>query len=316
MSIRSLNIPVIDFVSKRKYAMIFSAILLIVSIASIGFQGLKFGIDFTGGTLIEVGYDKTADLEDIRSKLESANYSGTNVQYFGSDTEVLIQLEPQAVTSAKLSSSIIRMLGEDVDVRRVEFVGPKVGEELTNDGGLAMLYALIGILIYVAFRFEYRFALGSIAALVHDVIITLGVFSLLQIEFDLTVLAAILAVIGYSLNDTIVVFDRIRENFLATRHIEPKPIINEALNQTLARTLMTSFTTLIVLLALFYLGGEVIHSFAGALLIGVIIGTYSSIYVASSMILALGISKEDMLPWRKNKKRLMLGHKLISSIFY
>ena len=304
MSIRSLNIPVIDFVSKRKYAMIFSAILLIVSIASIGFQGLKFGIDFTGGTLIEVGYDKTADLEDIRSKLESANYSGTNVQYFGSDTEVLIQLEPQAVTSAKLSSSIIRMLGEDVDVRRVEFVGPKVGEELTNDGGLAMLYALIGILIYVAFRFEYRFALGSIAALVHDVIITLGVFSLLQIEFDLTVLAAILAVFGYSLNDTIVVFDRIRENFLATRHIEPKPIINEALNQTLARTLMTSFTTLIVLLALFYLGGEVIHSFAGALLIGVIIGTYSSIYVASSMILALGISKEDMLPSEKEQKEI------------
>ena len=304
MSIRSLNIPVIDFVSKRKYAMIFSAILLIVSIASIGFQGLKFGIDFTGGTLIEVGYDKTADLEDIRSKLESANYSGTNVQYFGSDTEVLIQLEPQAVTSAKLSSSIIRMLGEDVDVRRVEFVGPKVGEELTNDGGLAMLYALIGILIYVAFRFEYRFALGSIAALVHDVIITLGVFSLLQIEFDLTVLAAILAVIGYSLNDTIVVFDRIRENFLATRHIEPKPIINEALNQTLSRTLMTSFTTLIVLLALFYLGGEVIHSFAGALLIGVIIGTYSSIYVASSMILALGITKEDMLPSEKEQKEI------------
>jgi preprotein translocase subunit SecF len=304
MSIRALNIPVIDFVSKRKYAMIFSAILLIVSIASIGFQGLKFGIDFTGGTLIELGYDKTADLEDIRSKLESANYSGTNVQYFGSDTEVLIQLEPQAVTSAKLSSSIIRMLGEDVDVRRVEFVGPKVGEELTNDGGLAMLYALIGILIYVAFRFEYRFALGSIAALVHDVIITLGVFSLLQIEFDLTVLAAILAVIGYSLNDTIVVFDRIRENFLATRHIEPKPIINEALNQTLSRTLMTSFTTLIVLLALFYLGGEVIHSFAGALLIGVIIGTYSSIYVASSMILALGISKEDMLPSEKEQKEI------------
>ena len=285
MSIRALNIPVIDFVSKRKYAMIFSAILLIVSIASIGFQGLKFGIDFTGGTLIELGYDKTADLEDIRSKLESANYSGTNVQYFGSDTEVLIQLEPQAVTSAKLSSSIIRMLGEDVDVRRVEFVGPKVGEELTNDGGLAMLYALIGILIYVAFRFEYRFALGSIAALVHDVIITLGVFSLLQIEFDLTVLAAILAVIGYSLNDTIVVFDRIRENFLATRHIEPKPIINEALNQTLSRTLMTSFTTLIVLLALFYLGGEVIHSFAGALLIGVIIGTYSSIFIAVPTLL-------------------------------
>ena len=254
--------------------------------------------------MIELGYEKTADLEDIRSKLTSANYKGTNVQYFGSDTEVLIQLEPQAASSAQLSSSIIRMLGDGLDVRRVEFVGPKVGEELTNDGGLAMLYALIGILIYVAFRFEYRFALGSIAALVHDVIITIGIFSLLQIEFDLTVLAAILAVIGYSLNDTIVVFDRIRENFLSTRHIEPGPIVNDALNQTLSRTLMTSLTTLIVLLALFYLGGEVIHSFAGALIIGVVIGTYSSIYVASSMILALGISKEDMLPSEKEKKEI------------
>jgi preprotein translocase subunit SecF len=304
MSLKSLNIPIINFVGNRKYALIFSTILLVVSIASIGFQGLKFGIDFTGGTLIELGYEKTADLEDIRSKLTSANYSGANVQYFGSDTEVLIQLEPQATTSAQLSSSIIRMLGDGIDVRRVEFVGPKVGEELTNDGGLAMLYALIGILIYVAFRFEYRFALGSIAALVHDVIITIGIFSLLQIEFDLTVLAAILAVIGYSLNDTIVVFDRIRENFLSTRHIEPGPIVNDALNQTLSRTLMTSLTTLIVLLALFYLGGEVIHSFAGALIIGVVIGTYSSIYVASSMILALGISKEDILPSEKEKKEI------------
>ena len=304
MSLRSLNIPVIDFVGKRKYAMVFSAVLLILSIASISFQGLKFGIDFTGGTLIELGYEKTADLEDIRLKLSEGDFKGTNVQYFGSDTEVLIQLEPQEVSSAKLSSSIIRMLGDGIDVRRVEFVGPKVGEELTNDGGLAMLYALIGILIYVAFRFEYRFALGSIAALVHDVIITLGIFSILQIEFDLTVLAAILAVIGYSLNDTIVVFDRIRENFLSSRQVEAEPIINEALNQTLSRTLMTSLTTLLVLLALFYLGGEVIHSFAGALLIGVIIGTYSSIYVASSMILALGISKEDMLPSEKEKKEI------------
>ena len=304
MSLKSLNIPVIDFVGKRKYAMIFSAILLIASIASIGFQGLKFGIDFTGGTLIELGYEKTADLEGIRSKLASADFKGTNVQYFGSDTEVLIQLEPQAASSAQISSSIIRMLGDGIDVRRVEFVGPKVGEELTNDGGLAMLYALIGILIYVAFRFEYRFALGSIAALIHDVIITLGVFSLLQIEFDLTVLAAILAVIGYSLNDTIVVFDRIRENFLATRLLEPEPIINEALNQTLSRTLMTSLTTLLVLFALFYLGGEVIHSFAGALLIGVVIGTYSSIYVASTTILAMGISKEDLLPSEKEKKEI------------
>jgi len=284
--------------------MVFSALLLVVSIISLGLQGLKLGIDFTGGTLIEVGYQQTADLEDIRTKLASANYTGTNVQYFGSDTEILIQLEPQATSSAKLSSSIIQMLGDGIDLRRVEFVGPKVGEELTNDGGLALLYALIGILIYVAFRFEYRFALGSIAALIHDVIITLGVFSILQIEFDLTVLAAILAVIGYSLNDTIVVFDRIRENFLSTRHTEPLPIVNDALNQTLARTLMTSLTTLLVLLALFYLGGEVIHSFAGALIIGVIIGTYSSIFVASSMILTLGISKEDMLPSEKEKKEI------------
>lgn len=284
--------------------MVFSALLLIVSIISLGLQGLKLGIDFTGGTLIEVGYQQTADLEDIRTKLASANYAGTNVQHFGSDTEVLIQLEPQATSSAKLSSSIIQMLGDGIDVRRVEFVGPKVGEELTNDGGLALLYALIGILIYVAFRFEYRFALGSITALVHDVIITLGVFSILQIAFDLTVLAAILAVIGYSLNDTIVVFDRIRENFLSTRHIEPMPIVNDALNQTLARTLMTSLTTLLVLLALFYLGGEVMHSFAGALIIGVIIGTYSSIFVASTMILALGISKEDILPSEKEKKEI------------
>ena len=304
MSLRSFKLPTIDFVNKRKYAMVFSGLLLIMSIISLGLQGLKLGIDFTGGTLIEVGYQQTADLKDIRTKLASANYMGTNVQYFGSDTEVLIQLEPQAISSAKLSSSIIQMLGEGIDVRRVEFVGPKVGEELTNDGGLALLYALIGILIYVAFRFEYRFALGSITALIHDVIITLGVFSILQIEFDLTVLAAILAVIGYSLNDTIVVFDRIRENFLSTRHIEPVPIVNDALNQTLARTLMTSLTTLLVLLALFYLGGEVIHSFAGALIIGVVIGTYSSIFVASSMILALGISKEDMLPSEKEKKEI------------
>jgi len=304
MSLRTFKLPTIDFINKRKYAMIFSALLLIVSIISLGLQGLKLGIDFTGGTLIEVGYQKTAELEDIRTKLASASYTGTNVQYFGSDTEVLIQLEPQAISSAKLSSSIIQLLGDGIDVRRVEFVGPKVGEELTNDGGLALLYALIGILIYVAFRFEYRFALGSITALVHDVIITLGVFSILQIAFDLTVLAAILAVIGYSLNDTIVVFDRIRENFLSTRHIEPLPIVNDALNQTLARTLMTSLTTLLVLLALFYLGGEVIHSFAGALIIGVVIGTYSSIFVASSMILALGISKEDMLPSEKEKKAI------------
>ena len=301
---KALNIPTIDFVGKRTYAIIFSVALITISIFSLATQGLKFGIDFTGGTLIEVGYEQPVDLSEVRNTLDEAQFKGANVQHFGSTNEILIRLKPQAVSSAKLSSKIIHLLGDDIDIRRVEFVGPKVGEELTNDGGLAMLYALIGILIYVAFRFEYRFALGSISALIHDVIITLGVFSLLQIEFDLTVLAAILAVIGYSLNDTIVVFDRIRENFLSTRHTDPKKIINGALNQTLSRTIMTSVTTLLVLFALFFLGGEIIHSFALALLIGVVIGTYSSIYVASSMILALGISKEDLLPSEKEEKEI------------
>lgn len=301
---KALNVPTIDFVGKRTYAIVVSLMLMAVSIFSLSTQGLKLGIDFTGGTLIEVGYQEPVDLSVVRNTLNEAKFRSANVQYFGSTKEILIRLEPQEVSSAKLSSKIIQLLGDDVDIRRVEFVGPKVGEELTNDGGLAMLYALIGILIYVAIRFEYRFALGSISALIHDVIITLGVFSLLQIEFDLTVLAAILAVIGYSLNDTIVVFDRIRENFLSTRHVDPAKIINGALNQTLSRTIMTSLTTLLVLMALFFLGGEIIHSFALALLIGVVIGTYSSIYVASSMILALGISKEDLLPSEKEEKEM------------
>lgn len=301
---KTLKIPQIDFIGKRIYALVFSLVLIIVSIASLAINGLKLGIDFTGGTLIEVGYQQAVDLNQVRNTLNDAKFKSANVQYFGSTNEILIRLEPQNISSAKLSSKIIHLLGDGVDIRRVEFVGPKVGEELTNDGGLAMLYALIGILIYVAFRFEYRFALGSISALIHDVIITLGVFSMLQIEFDLTVLAAILAVIGYSLNDTIVVFDRIRENFLATRKTPPAEVVNGALNQTLLRTMMTSATTLLVLLALFFLGGEIIHSFALALLIGVIIGTYSSIYVASSMILILGISKQDLLPSEKETKAI------------
>ena len=304
MSLKALNIPTIDFVGKRMYAVILSTVLIALSVFSLSTNGLKLGIDFTGGTLIEVGYQQSVDLSEIRKTLTESGFNGANVQYFGSTNEILIRLEPQTISSAKLSTKIIRLLGDDVDIRRVEFVGPKVGEELTNDGGLAMLYALIGILIYVAFRFEYRFALGSISALIHDVIITLGFFSLFEFEFDLTVLAAILAVIGYSLNDTIVVFDRIRENFLSTRHVDPAKIVNGALNQTLSRTIMTSLTTLLVLLALFFLGGEIIHSFAMALLVGVLIGTYSSIYVASSVILVMGITKEDMLPSEKEKQEV------------
>lgn len=298
------NLPIIDFVGKRFYAIIFSATLIIVAIFSLTTQSLKLGIDFTGGTLIEVGYDKTVNLDKVRKMLQNSEFKNADVQYFGSSKEILIRLEPQAISSAKLSSKVIGLLGDNADIRRVEFVGPKVGEELTNDGGLAMLYALIGILIYVALRFEYRFALGSITALVHDVIITLGIFSVLQIQFDLTVLAALLAVIGYSLNDTIVVFDRIRENFLNSRSTDTEEIINGALNQTLSRTIMTSITTLLVLLALFFLGGEIIHGFAIALIIGVLVGTYSSIYVASSMILSLGINKSDLLPSEKEKKAI------------
>ena len=304
MSLKALNVPSIDFVGKGTYAIIFSAMLVVLSIFTLTTNGLKLGIDFTGGTLIEVGYKQGVDLSEVRATMAEAGFNRANIQYFGSTNEILIRLEPQSLSSAKLSTKIIQLLGSDVDIRRVEFVGPKVGEELTNDGGLAMLYALIGILIYVAFRFEYRFALGSISALIHDVIITLGFFSLFEFEFDLTVWAAVLAVIGYSLNDTIVVFDRIRENFLSTRHVDPATIINGALNQTLSRTIMTSLTTLLVLIALFFLGGETIHSFALALLIGVLIGTYSSIYVASSMILAMGITKEDMLPSEKEKQEI------------
>lgn len=301
---KKLKITTIDFVGKRKIAITFSALLILASIISLGFNGLKLGIDFTGGTLLEMQSSSNIDLPTVREKLTANNFSDFNVQHFGSLKEVLLRLKVQKVSSAVLSSEIMQILGEDFSMRRIEFVGPKVGEELTNSGGLALLYALIGILIYVALRFEYRFALGSIAALIHDVIITLGVFSITQVQFDLTVLAAILAVIGYSLNDTIVVFDRIRENFLNTRETENTKVVNNAINQTLSRTITTSFTTILVLVALFVLGGEVIHFFALALIIGVFVGTYSSIYVASSLTLLMGISKQDLLPSEKEKQEV------------
>ncbi|MCW8827877.1 MAG: protein translocase subunit SecF [Gammaproteobacteria bacterium] len=293
----------INFLGLRKPAMALSLLMIVIAIGSIAVRGFNFGIDFTGGTIIEVGYPQSAELEQIRGVLEEQGYSDAVVQHFGAATEVMIRIAPrEGVTSAELSDRLFALLKADesaVELRRVEFVGPQVGEELTNDGGLAMIYALIGILIYVALRFEYRFAVGSVAALVHDVIITLGVFSLLQLDFDLTVLAAVLAVIGYSLNDTIVVFDRIRENFRKMRKGSSEEVVNASLNQTLSRTLMTSFTTLLVLFALFFFGGEVIHGFATALLIGILVGTYSSIYVASATALALGVSKEDLMPVEK-----------------
>ena len=284
----------------RKPAIALSAALILISIVSLASLKLNVGIDFTGGSVIEVGYQQAVELQPIRNALETSGFGDAIVQHFGSAKEVLIRLVPKVdQDKAELSSQIIGVLNEisesRIDVRRVDFVGPQVGEELTEDGGLAVLYALIAILIYVSVRFEYRFSLGAVAALIHDVLITLGVFSLLQLDFNLSVIAAILAVIGYSLNDTIVVFDRVRENFRKIRKKTSVEITNISINQTISRTLMTSMTTLFVLLSLFFLGGEVIHSFALALIIGVLIGTYSSIYVATTSALALGITRSDLL---------------------
>ena len=293
-----------NFMSKRTIAVVFSAVLILASIGSLATRGLNFGLDFTGGTLIELGYSHAIDLGKVRSTLETTGFPEAVVQHFGTAQDIMVRIAPREnISNVEISSQVMAALRGaeegDVDMRRVEFVGPQVGDELAEDGGLAMIYALICILVYVGLRFEYRFAIGAVAALVHDVLITLGFFSLLQLEFDLTVLAAILAVIGYSLNDTIVVFDRILENFRKIRKGTSVDVVNASLNQTLARTLMTSITTLLVLIALFIFGGELIHSFATALIFGVIIGTYSSIYVASSTALSLGISKADLMPVQK-----------------
>ncbi|MER2491102.1 protein translocase subunit SecF [Catenovulum sediminis] len=291
----------VNFMSQAKLAIGLSLILFLGSIASLAVNGLKFGLDFTGGTLIEVGYEKAADLSEIRQKLDASGFGDAVVQHFGTSSDVLIRLAPRDTVKAEtLSNHVLEAISTtdsgEAQMRRIEFVGPSVGEELKEQGGLAMLVALICILIYVAFRFEWRFALGSVLALTHDVVITIGFFSVLGIEFDLTVLAAVLAVIGYSLNDTIVVFDRIRENFRKLRIDNVAEIINISLTQTLSRTTITSLTTVLVLLALFFKGGALIHGFATALLFGVAIGTYSSIFVASVAALKLGISREDMIP--------------------
>ena len=262
---------------------------------------LNFGLDFTGGPLIEVGFQDAADLEQLREVMIAKGFDDAKIQFYGSSRDVVIRLGlREDVKAEMLGNQILEILqeasGQKVDMRRIEFVGASVGDDLAEQGGLAMLTALICILVFVAFRFEWRFAVGSVVALFHDVLLTIGLFSLLQIEFDLTVLAAILAVIGYSLNDTIVVSDRIRENFRKVRNSEAEEIINLSLSQTLSRTFITSITTLLVLAALFFKGGALIHGFATALLFGVFVGTYSSIYVASAVALALGISKEDLIP--------------------
>jgi preprotein translocase subunit SecF len=294
----------INFMGQRRLALALSALLIIGSIVLLATRGLNFGIDFTGGTVIEVGYPESVALEQVRDSLEAGGYGRAIVQYFGTSKDVLIRLAPrEGENTADLADEVFRVLREgaetEVDLRRVEFVGPQVGEELREQGGLAMIYALFGILIYVALRFEWRFSVGAVLALGHDVIITLGVFSLLQREFDLSVLAAVLAVIGYSLNDTIVVYDRIRENFRRLRKDDSQSVMNKSVNQTLSRTIMTSVTTLIVLFALFILGGAVINNFALALIVGILVGSYSSIYIAAALALSMGVDRSVMLPVKK-----------------
>ena len=317
----------IDFIGRRRIAALISISVIVIVLLSLFFRGLNLGIDFTGGTLVEVSYSSSVNTEEVRTNLRRSGLDGVVVQYFGTSRDVLIRLPADPEVDAAESSSLIisslrepygetlaqssendsqRCVFQDgttgdctVQMRRVEFVGPQVGDELTEKGGLAMLYALLGILAYVAWRFEWRFALGAVIALVHDVVITVGFFSLLGLEFSLPVLAAVLAVIGYSLNDTIVVFDRIRENFRKMRKGTIVEIMNSAINQTLRRTLLTSLTTLLVVVTLILLGGEIIKGFAVALFIGILVGTYSSIFVASPVVLSLRITRDDMLLIKK-----------------
>ena len=289
----NFNIP---FMSYRRFATIGSLVLLIMSIGSLSFKGLNLGLDFSGGTLIEVSYAEAADLVDIRDLMTNNGFDDFQVVNFGSNSDVLIKVADKNGNS-QLGDVIYKFLLDadpSTELKRVEFVGPQIGSELRDQGGLGMLVALGMILLYVAFRFQYKFALGAVAALAHDVVIILGLFSLLSWDFDLTVLAALLAVIGYSLNDTIVVSDRIRENFRGERGFEPDEIVNRSINQTLSRTLITSLTTLLVLFALFFFGGDMIRGFSQALIIGVLVGTYSSIYVVANILLGLSITQDDL----------------------
>jgi preprotein translocase subunit SecF len=287
----------IDFLAWRRVALIFSSIFLIVSVSSLFLKELNYGLDFTGGTLVELSYPDSANISEIRETLVNGGFSGAQVANFGSSKEVLIKLP--GTVSDSLGSEIVTLLStaslnQEVDLRRIEYVGPQIGSELRDDGGTAMLIALAFMMLYIAFRFQSMFAGAAVIALVHDVIIVVGIFSLIEIEFDLTVLAALLAVIGYSLNDTIVVSDRIRENIRSMESDSTEEIINTSLNQTLGRTLITSLTTLLVLFSLYLLGGELIKNFALALIFGVVIGTYSSIYIAANALVMMGLSKDHL----------------------
>lgn len=301
----ALNNLNIDFMGKlMRPALILSGTVLLLLIVAIPIRGFNFGLDFTGGTVLELGYQEPVELADVRAVLEREGFTGATVQHFGTRTDVMIRLAPRSdeeeAASAKLSEEVFQALSEaadgKLDLRRVEYVGPQVGEELREQGGLAVLFALIGILAYVSMRFEWRFAVGAVAATLHDAIFVMGVFAILQIPFDLTILAALLAVVGYSLNDTIVIFDRIRENFRKMRKGTVIEITNISVNQTLSRTIMTSGTTLLVLGALYAFGGEALSGFSLALIIGVFVGTYSTVFMATATVLLLGISRADLMP--------------------
>ena len=295
----------IDFLAWRKYALGLSLCLVCISTFSLFFKQLNYGLDFTGGSLVELHYAKPVEISSIRKALFEAGYESAQVANFGSDQEVLIRLSGNV--SDNLGAEIISLLKDQteedtIELRRIEYVGPQIGDELRDDGGLAMLLALILMMVYIAFRFQSKFAVAAVMALIHDVLIVLGIFSILEFDFDLTVLAALLAVIGYSLNDTIVVSDRIRENFRRSRQSNSEEVINSSLNQTLGRTLVTSFTTLMVLFCLYLLGGELIKPFALALICGVIVGTYSSIYIAANALIMLGITSEHLFVEKKENE--------------
>jgi len=317
-----MSIPkkVWDFMAWRKIAAIASIALVLASIGSLATRGLNLGLDFSGGTLIELEFVEAPAIESVRAELSNLGVEDAIVVFFGADTDVLVRTASQMVSNCEsdpevaaqaaqqgrvcadtLVNSLNASLDSEAEVLRVESVGPQIGEELREDGGLGLLAALIVVMLYVAMRFQYKFSFGAVVALFHDVLITLGIFSIFYWEFDLTVLAALLAVIGYSLNDTIVVFDRIRENFRSLRDVETEEAINISLTQTLGRTLVTSLTTLLVLVVLFLFGGEMINNFAQALIIGIIIGTYSSIYVASNVVLSLNVKTQDLMPPEKEE---------------
>ena len=288
----------IPFMKYRKIAGLSSIIIFVLAIVSLSFRGLSLGLDFSGGTLVEVAFEETVPLEDIRTNLASNGIEDFQVVNFGTETDVLIKAADK-VSQGRLGDRIYEILGneysnQDLELKRVEFVGPQIGSELRDQGGLGMLVALGMILLYVAFRFQFKFAIGAVVALAHDVVIVLGIFSVVGWDFDLTVMAALLAVIGYSLNDTIVVSDRMRENFRTERGLEPVEIVDKSINQTLSRTLITSLTTLLVLFSLYIFGGELIKGFSLALIIGIFIGTYSSIYVVANMLLSMSITQEDL----------------------